>query len=228
MPYNYLILQDGSLPLGPDRVWKKGVRHGCTSALIRPAGESHNLEIGNILVDPCWIDDRPLKRLEAEGLSLNDVNNVFITHAHFDHQIKVPYLQNILEHRLFNLSDLKDLPEIEIINCPGHSPDSRAMIVSSVEGKIAFAGDALLDEAYALLWQHYWLNQYQFYEIEQTWESQAIIVSKADVVVPGHGRPFSIDRVFLKKLIRSIPKCRKQNHIKEILQNRLRKIEGGK
>ena len=75
-------------------------------------------------------------------------------------------------------------------HCPGHTPGSMTIFIN-IENKIhAFVGDIFLSEEY-------------FKEMKlpgSTWDEDPIpaqmecIKANADIIIPGHGRPFNVKR----------------------------------
>jgi glyoxylase-like metal-dependent hydrolase (beta-lactamase superfamily II) len=84
--------------------------------------------------------------------------------------------------------DLKKLENsIYIRHCPGHTKGSLA-IFAYIDGLVyAFAGGIFLNKAYYEKWEPPGMSWKQ----ERIYEHMAFIKENADVIVPGHGEPFS-------------------------------------
>jgi glyoxylase-like metal-dependent hydrolase (beta-lactamase superfamily II) len=86
------------------------------------------------------------------------------------------------------------------------------------------SGDAILDEAWLRAWKYYWPNFYQEADILQTWESVAIILTRADTIIPGHGVPFQVTAGLLEHLVHTFDQAEHAEQCPQVfdaLQNRL-------
>ncbi len=225
--YNYIYLQKGSLPLGPDKSIDRSIEHRCSVALIWPEGETP--DSGNtLLTDPCFTvagmkyAERQLTKL---GLSLTNIRSMFITHRHGDH------CQNFLCKKkfiYFQGGNSNWLPGIDLVPCPGHAKDLCALVFRSTFGQdVWIVGDAVLNLEWLRAWEYYWPNCYISSEIVQTWESVAKILSKADVIIPGHGDLIHITTSLLKELVSTFPSAEHADNcrnVEELLSDRLQRL----
>lgn len=173
-----------------------GFRASPSSVLIEDCGM-------RILADPGADGERLLSALYREGLSLLDVDMIFITHPHLDH---------ILNLRLFPQAEVLDpafvyrgdesvpygrfIPEteVEVLPTPGHTPDHGSLLVPGGTETWLVAGD--------LFW---WrdgavpktdLESLLAQEDDLAWDppslraSRLAALERADVVIPGHGKVF--------------------------------------
>lgn len=86
------------------------------------------------------------------------------------------------------IPDLRNLEEsIYIRHCPGHTKGSLVVFVC-IGGLVqAFVGDIFLNREYYEKWQPPGMSWNQ----EQIYEHMEFIKDNADVIVPGHGEPFT-------------------------------------
>ncbi|MCR3883553.1 MAG: MBL fold metallo-hydrolase [Methanothrix sp.] len=176
---------------------------------IRASPSSVLIEDGEtrVLVDPGSDREGLLLGLSREGLRPRDVEMLFVTHTHLDH---------LLNLRLFPEADVSDssfiyredegiptgrfIPgtEVEILPTPGHTPDHASLLVP-VEGEVVLvAGD--------LFWWRRGAVQRtdpgSLWELEDEFASdppalrgsRLEALQRADVVIPGHGKPFRLHR----------------------------------
>ena len=202
MGYEWTVLQNGSLPLRANGMSVPFMEHQCTSALVWPEGERPSYE-NSIATDPCFTADglRRAKRVfDGMGVSFADVVWAFVSHRHWDHQ---PGSRTEAAHLTFRvLSSPAARSGRKVVPIPGHSPDSQALVFESKsDGEVWVVGDAVLDVEWLKAWRYYWPNAYLPEEIVETWRTVAKIVSHADVIVPGHGRPIRVTAGLVKALV---------------------------
>jgi glyoxylase-like metal-dependent hydrolase (beta-lactamase superfamily II) len=125
-----------------------------------------------------------------------------------------------------------DLSGLLSVHCPGHSPSLKSLTFCSGSGdKIWIAGDAILDEEWLRAWKFFWPNGYTPSSVIQTWKSVARIIANADVIVPGHGKPFRVTLPLVEKLLSDFPAaeyagaCGKAADMMADRLNRLKKRE---
>jgi glyoxylase-like metal-dependent hydrolase (beta-lactamase superfamily II) len=160
---------------------------GCTVTLIKDNGK-------NIIVDPgtTKTPNEIEEKLKAEGLKLEDIDMVFLTHSHYDHFKNVGIFPNarIIEYwgawdgdKISSRKQKFFSDDIELLKTPGHSLDSLSLIVKTDQGKIAVVGD--------LWWQE---NFPEYDKVAQDNEVLKIerqrILELADHIIPGHGNIF--------------------------------------
>ncbi len=155
-------------------------------------------ERGWIIVDTGQVGDEEeiLKALADLGLEKSDIDIIVNTHSHPDH---------CANNRLFSRAKTiypKDgeliAPGVRALATPGHSPDSISVLVDAAiqpgdgmaptSRRVVIAGDALPT-----------LGNYQkrvppalHYDRALAVASMNKIIEMADMVIPGHDRPFSV------------------------------------
>jgi len=159
----------------------------CTTSLIR-----NGKIIG--VVDPGIMDDKQtlVDVLKQEGLKLEDITHVFITHSHIDHfrnvgmfPAKTPVVEFWGVWTGNKVSDWVDQfsENIKIIKTPGHSNDGLAFLVETKKGKVAICGDVFWKENYP---------DHDPYAVDMTElrKSRKKVLQIADYIIPGHGYIF--------------------------------------
>lgn len=133
---------------------------------------------------------RMLDGLETLGIRPSDVDLLVSTHPHGDHTgndelfISAKRLSLPAGEASMNIDQ-----GVSLVSTPGHTPDSVSVFVEAEE-RYAIAGDAMPTE------DNYrkWLPPGIHYDRDVALASMRMIVDFADIVIPGHGRPFRIDR----------------------------------
>lgn len=183
-----------------ERLEGRGLRASPSSVLIEEAGT-------RVLVDPGADREGLLIGLSRVGLKSRDVDLIFVTHTHLDH---------ILNLRLFPKTDVCDssfiyrgyeeipygklIPgtEIEVVPTPGHTPDHASLLVA-VDGEtwlvagdlFWWPSDAIQRTDHASLLA---LEDELAYDQEALRASRMEALGRADAIIPGHGRPFRLNR----------------------------------
>lgn len=239
MLYQWLILQDGSLPLKPDGSTTDEA-HACTSTLIWPAGTKPTRDT-SVLVDPCFTDagwEDATRRLQDNDLGLDCVGYYFETHQHFDHMLRFPAKALIDQRPGFEChwqldwlpltqDTLRYFPGVDLVRCPGHSPDLQAIRCETADGETWILGDAILDRQWLEHWMYYWPNQYVESEVAETWRSVGMILETACMTIPGHGPPIPVDAELIQALVDGFPAAAQAEACPEVaraLAERLRKM----
>ena len=224
MRYRYLVIQAGTLPLSPDGSLDSAKEHRCTSAAIWPDGGTITPPRA-MLTDACFTI-AGLKHAHEDarraGISLDMPACFFITHCHRDH-IPVALLQK--NSRMFHNQVPREFPDMKVERCPGHSPDLHALIFHAPDGKeVWVVGDAILNLEWLVAWGYFWPNGYTPAEIAETWRSVAKIVSRADVILPGHGDEIIVTAPLVQQLLSAFPSAEQAAAAPEVaplLQRRL-------
>ncbi|MDD1768183.1 MAG: MBL fold metallo-hydrolase [Methanomassiliicoccales archaeon] len=155
----------------------------------------------NIVIDTSTLEHRDalLAALKRFDLDPSDVDIVVNTHLHHDHCSNNDLFPNatMIVHsaerpgsgyrkvdRNLNVS-----PGVRLVHTPGHTPGSMSVFVEAGL-RYVIAGDALPTYENYLKWVPPGLN----FDPDIALSSMKEIVAFADVVVPGHGVPFRIDR----------------------------------
>jgi glyoxylase-like metal-dependent hydrolase (beta-lactamase superfamily II) len=174
-----------------------------------------------ILVDPAHCGRRPFLEaaLQQRGPKPTDIDLVVLTHAHWDHVQNIdvfdhaPLLLHPDERRyshkphrndwatpqwtglILERQDLREVGEgskvmqgVTIMEMVGHSPGSIAVMVETDGGLAAITGDALHYASVALTG----VNPLVFWDPEAASKSIERVVDAADVLYPGHDRPFKV------------------------------------
>jgi glyoxylase-like metal-dependent hydrolase (beta-lactamase superfamily II) len=186
----------------------------CGVTLIRGATK-------NILVDVAHNGRRPvlLENLTRAGLTPEDIDTVVLSHSHYDHILNADVFKNaefllhpneieyarsphpkdwatpdytwsILERcniREIREDDLVD-EGVRVIATPGHTRGSISLVVDQPDGSVVVCGDALPNAATALNGCPYLI----FWDEEDARTSARKILDAAEVLYPGHDRPFRI------------------------------------
>lgn len=171
----------------------------CTTTIIR-------LNDHNIIVDPS-LKDR--EEMEAElkrrtGLSLNDIDVVFITHEHGDHHAGISnfpnakWLANPLAAEIINEKNnyIKKVEPagnklfdcIDVIPAPGHTPGTSGLRFDYKGLSIFVAGDAVATK-------DFWDDKRMYFkalDIAESLRTYKKIESLSNIVVPGHDNYFFI------------------------------------
>ncbi len=159
-----------------------------------------------IVVDTSTPDNRSqIGRALAElGIRPEEVDMVINTHSHFDHTgnndlfpqaLKLIHEDEGLSSGFKKVGEGELCPHVVILHTPGHTPGSLSVLVKA-ERRYVIAGDALPTKENYEKWVPPGLN----YDPEIALASMRKIVENADIIVPGHGRPFEIDNSFMVSL----------------------------
>ena len=148
-----------------------------------------------MVVDPGVLENQKMltDRLEEEGLSLNDVNVVCITHSHFDHYRNIgmfPLAKTLEYWGLWDKNTVEDWNEqfsddIKVIKTPGHNYDSLTLFVQTEKGVVAVCGDVFWRENSPK-------NDPYASDKEKLKESREKVLETADWVIPGYGGMFKV------------------------------------
>ena len=173
-----------------------------TATLIQVAGRT-------IVVDPGMEDKRLVTGLAAARVSPEQVDTVVLTHTHGDHYKSVGLLPRarlvasgpeVNAWRARGAPDKELLarlvptitaiaPGVRLLLTPGHTPGSATVLVSQAGQLVAIVGDAV-DSRDFFLRREPSHNAVDPAAEKRNFELFAAI---ADVIVPGHGRPFRIE-----------------------------------
>jgi glyoxylase-like metal-dependent hydrolase (beta-lactamase superfamily II) len=153
-----------------------------------------------IVVDPGMVADREeiLAPLVDHGVEPDDVTHVFLTHHHPDHTLnsglfpRASVVDFWAEYRGAEWLDHPGeghalSPHVSVILTPGHTNEDATLLVETEDGLVAFT--------------HMWWHADRTPEVDPFADDQAAlernrarVLEVADVVVPGHGPPFRVDR----------------------------------
>jgi glyoxylase-like metal-dependent hydrolase (beta-lactamase superfamily II) len=169
--------------------------------LIQVAGRT-------ILVDPGQEDEPLLNGLLAAGVKPQDVDTAFITHTHGDHYKSLRLLPNAAVYasgpeqhawRSRGSPDKEVLgtlvpvasniaPGVRLVLTPGHTPGSATVLVAQAGQLVAIAGDAVDSRDFFLRRE----PSHNTLDAAAEKRNFELLASIADVIVPGHGRPFRL------------------------------------
>ncbi len=192
----------------------QGIVGFCTVVLVE--GEQRTL------VDVGHVGRRNVLKaaIERRGLTADDIDNVLVTHLHWDHAQNLDVFPDarILVHPLERayagkphrndwatpawsgvmleiqrrIEEIEEGDEIEpgvrVLHTPGHSVGSICVSAETGEGLAVVSGDVLHYSSAALTRR----NPTVFWSEEQASQSIDRIVEMADVIYPGHDRPFRV------------------------------------
>lgn len=146
-----------------------------------------------IISDPGVLENQQIliDKLKDEGLTVDDIDIVFITHSHIDHYRNIgmfPKAKTLEYWGLWDGASAKDWNEqftddIRIIKTPGHNYDSLTMLVKTDEGVVAICGD--------VFWKENFPEEDPYAsDKEELKKSRAKVLKLADWIIPGHGEMF--------------------------------------
>lgn len=155
----------------------------------------------NIIVDTSTRErrDEILASLEELGLGPEDIDTLVCTHLHGDHTSNndlfpdaewMASSEEIPPKQYEAVLDDREICDgVQLVHVPGHSRGSMAVFVDA-DRKYVVAGDALPTRDNYERWVPPGLN----YDPRTALKSMKRIVDFADVVIPGHGPLFEINR----------------------------------
>ena len=170
-----------------------GDRVGSSIVLVRDGDAT-------IIVDPGMVARRTLilDPLAELGVAPESVTHVFLSHHHPDHTINIALFPEaeVVDFWARYKDDLwldhegdgyRLAPKAQLWLTPGHTAEDASLIVEADDGVYAMT--------------HLWWHQDRSPEIDPLGDDQAAIeagrariLAAADIVIPGHGGPFRIDR----------------------------------
>ena len=149
----------------------------------------------NIIVDPGSVKDRNMiiGKLKEQGLEVDDINLVCITHSHMDHYMHIGMFPNAKAFDYWGLwhedklDDFKSncSKDITVIKTPGHNYDGITLLVKTEKGIIAICGDVFWREGYPD-------NDPYATDMKKLQESRKKVLAAADWIIPGHGDMFKV------------------------------------
>jgi glyoxylase-like metal-dependent hydrolase (beta-lactamase superfamily II) len=150
-----------------------------------------------MVCDPGVLDSQQIlvEALEKEGLTITDVNHVFITHSHIDHYRNIgmfPDAKTLEYYGIWDGAKVDDWKEdfskdIRIIKTPGHNYDGLTLFVKTKEGVVAICGDVFWKEGEPE-------NDPYASNLEKLNESRKKVLEMADWIVPGHADIFKVKK----------------------------------
>lgn len=162
----------------------------CTMTLIKDGDMK-------IVVDPGVLKNQQIMvdALKKEGLKIEDITHVFITHSHLDHYRNIGMFPKAkaLDYWAIWTDDISEpwkekfTKDIRIIKTPGHNYDELTFLVNTKGGLIAVAGDIYWRE------NHPEFDEYAS-DMELLKKSRKKVLEIADYVIPGHGKMFKVKK----------------------------------
>ena len=152
---------------------------------------------GNIImvIDPGVLESQQvlIDALKKEGIGVNDVNYVGLTHSHIDHFRNIgmfPDAKTLEFYGIWDKNTVKDWKEdfsenIKIIKTPGHSRTGISFLVNTNIGKVAVVGDVFWKENYPEI-DEYANN------MKELKKSRKLVLKLADFIVPGHADMYKV------------------------------------
>jgi len=161
----------------------------------------------NVLVDPGANKELLFKALKKEGVGLEDIDLVHITHYHPDHILNIRLFPDtdVLDggtiyrgDKEISFSDKIPNTSIRIIETPGHANEHTCLFVETEKGKIVIAGDVWwwTDDQKQRTDRKSLLNHKDPYAKDKPalLRSRKKILNLADYVIPGHGKMFEVEK----------------------------------
>jgi glyoxylase-like metal-dependent hydrolase (beta-lactamase superfamily II) len=148
-----------------------------------------------MVVDPGVLESQQIliDALKKEGLGINDVNCVGLTHSHIDHYRNIgmfPSAKTVEFYGIWDKNTVEDWKEdfsenIKIIKTPGHSRTGISFLVNTANGKIAVVGDVFWKENYPEI------DEYAN-DMKELKKSRKLVLKLADWIVPGHADIYEV------------------------------------
>jgi len=131
--------------------------------------------------------------LRMHRLDFDDIDLVFITHAHIDHAYNIyPFMSAgadiVLPEHVKEGDEI--ISGLTVIDTPGHTTDHKSLVFRLSLKDFVIAGDAVINNAYYVMDHVFYSNQYDDEQIEQAKRSMQKIQMLADFIIPGHGTVF--------------------------------------
>jgi len=157
-------------------------------------------DVIRILVDPGANRELLLEKLDERGLTVDNIDYVFLTHLHIDHSLlmgifpkaKIINYEAITEGDKGSLIE-KTIPgtDVEIIKTPGHEYAGASLLVRTKEGIVAVVGDVFWFEGKE---QSLDINKPDDFatDFPILIESRKKILDLADLIIPGHGKMMKV------------------------------------
>ena len=167
--------------------------------------------------------------LEQRGLTAQDIDLTVMSHAHWDHSqnydlfthapmLVHPHERKYAHHPHANdwatpawtgamlefQPDIQEVdegyeiePGVRLLHTPGHSPGSLSVMVETDDGLCAVTGDVLHYANVALTRR----NPLVFWNEKEATQSIDRLLGEADLIYPGHDRPFRVVKGEIEYLI---------------------------
>lgn len=150
-----------------------------------------------MVVDPGVLESQQMliDALEKEGISINNINIVCITHSHIDHYRNIgmfPKAKTLEFYGIWDKNTVEDWREqftddIKIIKTPGHDKTAITLLVKTNKGTIAICGD--------VFWKENEPKEDPYAdEPKKLKESRKRIIKLADYIIPGHANIYEVKK----------------------------------
>lgn len=157
-----------------------------------------------IIVDPGTDRILLLESLKTNQISTKDIDWVFVSHSHLDHNMLAGIFENasVIDGELYQNGPNGKLhegfipeTEVEIMKTPGHTSKHASLLLKTSEGVYAIAGD--------VFWWAEGIQQTLDIEFKDDFaedvdsnlqESRKLILEKADWIIPGHGKTIKVPK----------------------------------
>lgn len=179
---------------------KGGWLASSTTTLIRSDSKK-------IIVDPGTNRKLLLESLKKEDLVPDDIDFVFMTHCHPDHNLLTGIFVNatVIDDTMFYKDDKqwdhdKTIPEldIKIIQTPGHDQFHGSLVVPTNDGIVVVAGDVFWwDDSEKQITDRKSLMEHTdpfMKDLKSLNKSRQEVLKIADYIIPGHGKIFKNPR----------------------------------
>jgi len=150
-----------------------------------------------MVVDPGVLESQQILigALQNEGLTVNDVNVICITHSHIDHYRNIGMFPEAKALDYFGVWDKnvcedwqeQFAPNIQILRTPGHDYTSITLFVRTDDGVVAICGDV------------FWKENYPEEDVyatspQELKKSRRLVLKMADWIIPGHAGIYRVSR----------------------------------
>jgi len=156
--------------------------------------------------------DKLAESLKSDGINLNDIDGIVISHMHYDHSLNstlfrrakvyisereynycinskdnalADFLIDILKERIIKVREGENLYGLKFIELPGHTGGTLGLMMD----KTLFVGDAIKYVKEAKEGKVYSAN----YSLDLANKSLRKAISLAEIIVPGHDLPFKVE-----------------------------------
>jgi glyoxylase-like metal-dependent hydrolase (beta-lactamase superfamily II) len=157
-----------------------------------------------MVVDPGVLENQQIliDALKSEGLTVNDVNMVCITHSHIDHYRNIgmfPKARVLEYYGVWDRNTVEDWSEqfsinVQVVATPGHNSTDITLFVNTDDGVVAICGDVFWKENYPKDADDDMFAS----DHKQLEESRHLVLEKADWIIPGHGGIYKAQKNFTK------------------------------
>ncbi|MBR9704400.1 MBL fold metallo-hydrolase [Candidatus Pacearchaeota archaeon] len=148
-----------------------------------------------MVVDPGVLENQKIlvDSLKKEGLRIEDVTHVCITHSHIDHYRNIGMFKDAKTLEYYGLWDGNKVDDwgedfsknIKILNTPGHDKTGITLLVKTDLGVIAVCGDVFWKKDFPK--KDIYADDIDFLK-----KSRKKVLELADYIVPGHDDMYKV------------------------------------